>query len=400
MFIGKKILIGVTGGIAAYKTCEVIRELKKNHARCRVLMTKAAQQFVTPLTFETLSEEPVLCELFPRQRNAGTVHIEIARWAHAVLVCPATANFIGKIANGIADDLLSTTVMATTSRVIICPAMNKEMYKNPIVQQNIRKLQKLGYTFIGPGTGNLACGEQGVGRLADNVTILDGLKKAILSSGELKDKRVLVTAGRTEEPLDPVRVLTNRSSGKMGFALAEVAALRGAEVTLISGPNDLVAFSGVTLKRIQSAEQMAEQVLKEFDSADIVIMAAAVADYRPAQVAEHKIKKKSACLTLQLEPTIDILKKIGTQKGKKFLVGFAVETTNEFENARQKMLDKNLDLIILNNPLKPGAGFGVDTNAINIMHRSGSVKEIPLDSKRNIAIKIIDEIIYRLKELQ
>lgn len=397
MFYGKKILIGISGGIAAYKTCEIIRELKKNRAQCRVIMTKAAQEFVTALSFETLSEAPVLCELFTKQRATGTIHIEIARWADVLIICPATANVIGKIANGIADDLLSTTVMATVSPVIICPAMNREMYKNPIVQQNIEKLQKLGYMIISPETGSLACGEEGIGRLADKGTILDIIKKAVLSTDELKGKRILVTAGRTEEALDPVRILTNYASGKMGFALAEIAALHSAEVMLISGPNDLTAFTGVRLKRIRSAEQMAHEVLRNIDSFDIVIMAAAVADYCPSHISEHKIKKNNSIRTIQLQPTVDILKKVGARKGEKFIVGFAVETTNEIANAQKKMLDKNLDLIVLNNPLKPGVGFGVDTNAVTVLHRSGSIKEIPLDSKRNIAIKIIDEIITQLK---
>ncbi|MBN1352043.1 bifunctional phosphopantothenoylcysteine decarboxylase/phosphopantothenate--cysteine ligase CoaBC [candidate division KSB1 bacterium] len=393
MFEGSKILIGVTGGISAYKTCDIIRTLKKNGADCRIIMTRSAQQFIAPLTFETLSENSVLCNLFPEQRLARTIHIENARWADVVLICPATANCIGKIANGLADDLLSTSVMATTAPVVLCPAMNKQMYLNPIVQGNIRKLSQLGYRFVVPGEGSLACGEEGIGRLAEKNRIIDSLKIALFGTDKLKGKCVLITAGRTEEALDPVRFLTNRSSGKMGFALAEIAALHGAEVKLICGPNTLEPFAGVAIHRIRSAEEMAQAVFDEFEAYDIIIMAAAVADFKPCEVSKNKIKKKDAKLSIRLEPTTDILHELGTRKGNRILVGFAVETTDEIANARRKLVEKKLDLIAINNPLTPGAAFEADTNAVTLLNSADELVQLPLDTKRNIAAQIFERII-------
>lgn len=398
MFNSKKILLGVTGGIAAYKTCEIIRELKRNHADIRVVMTEAAMKFVTPLTYATLSESPVLIDRFVDDYSPATIHIEAARWANVVLVCPATANTIGKIASGIADNLLTTLIMATTAPVIFCPAMNKEMFTNSVFQGNVEKLKGAGYYFVQSEIGKLACGEYGWGRLVDSVHILNRLKKVLLATDDLKGKKVLVTAGRTEEPLDPVRFITNYSSGKMGFALAEAAVLKGAEVTLISGPNNLTPFDGVKYYQVQTSTQMAEAVIRELANQDIIIMAAAVADFKPVTYFDHKIKKQSPASSISLARTEDILKEIGQNKGNKFLVGFAVETENEIDYAKEKLKEKNLDLIVLNNPLKQGAGFGTDTNIVTIIDAKGDVENLPLMTKRDAADKIMDKVINLMKD--
>jgi phosphopantothenoylcysteine decarboxylase/phosphopantothenate--cysteine ligase len=398
MFFEKKILVGVTGGIAAYKTCEIIRELKRNHAEIQVVMTNAAMGFITPLTLATLSENPVLTEMFGESYSTSTVHIEAARWADAVLVCPATANTIGKIASGIADNLLTTLVMATTSPVIFCPAMNKEMYANAIYQQNVEKLKQTGYHFVESEVGELACGEFGWGRLADSIHIINKLKKVLLSTDELKGKKVLVTAGRTEEPLDPVRFITNYSSGKMGFAIAETAALKSAAVTLISGPNNLIPFDDIKYLLVQTSDQMAETVVQSAAEQDVIIMAAAVADFKPEIYFDHKIKKMNLASTINLVKTKDILKEIGKHKGTKILVGFAVETENELENAKRKLVEKNLDLIVLNNPLEQGAAFGGDTNVVTFIDVQGNSERFPMMSKREVAVKVLDRVVHLMKE--
>ncbi len=398
MFTSKKILLGVTGGIAAYKTCEIIRELKRNHADIQVVMTEAATKFVTPLTYATLSENPILIDMFVDDYSLATVHIEAARWANVVLVCPATANTIGKIASGIADNLLTTLIMATTAPVILCPAMNKEMFANSVFQGNVEKLKDAGYYFVQSEIGELACGEYGWGRLADSVHILNRLKKVLLATNDLKGKKVLVTAGRTEEPLDPVRFITNYSTGKMGFALAEAAVLKGAEVTLISGPNNLTPFDEVKYYKVQTSAQMSEAVIRELENQDIIIMAAAIADFKPATYFDHKIKKQSPASSIKLARTEDILKEIGQNKGNKFLVGFAVETENEIDYAKEKLKEKNLDLIVLNNPLIQGAGFGADTNIVTIINAKGNVENLPLMTKRDVADKILDKVINLMKD--
>ncbi len=394
MFFEKKILVGVTGGIAAYKTCEIVRELKRNRAEIQIVMTKAAMEFITPLTLATVSENPVLSEMFGEDYSTSTVHIEAARWADAVLICPATANTIGKIASGIADNLLTTLVMATTAPVIFCPAMNKEMYTNDIYQQNGERLKQAGYHFVESEIGELACGEFGWGRLADSFHIINKLKKILLGTNELKEMKVLVTAGRTEEPLDPVRFISNYSSGKMGFAVAEDAALKGAEVTLISGPNHLTPPDDVKYTLVQTSDQMVETVIKEAANQDIIIMAAAVADFKPEIYFDHKIKKINLASTINLVKTKDILKEIGKNKGKKILVGFAVETENELQNARQKLIEKNLDLVVLNNPLEQGAQFGSDTNIVTFIDAQGNTEKFPLMSKREVAARVLDKVIH------
>ena len=396
MFFEKKILVGVTGGIAAYKACEMIRELKRNHAEVQVVMTKAAMEFIMPLTLATLSENPVLTQMFGEDYSTSTVHIETARWADVVLICPATANTIGKIASGIADNLLTTLVMATTAPVIFCPAMNKEMYANSLYQQNVEKLKQVGHYFVQSEVGELACGEIGWGRLADSFHIIYQLKTVLLSTNELSGKKVLVTAGRTEEPLDPVRFITNYSSGKMGFAVAEAAALKGAEVTLVSGPNNLTPPDVVKYKPVQTSDQMAEAVIQKAVNQDIIIMAAAVADFKPETLFDHKIKKTGQVSSINLLKTKDILKEISNKKGDKILVGFAVETENELENAKRKLVEKNLDLIVLNNPLEQGAGFGGDTNIVTMIDARGNAEKFPLMSKREVAVMILDKVVQLL----
>ncbi|MDZ7333902.1 MAG: bifunctional phosphopantothenoylcysteine decarboxylase/phosphopantothenate--cysteine ligase CoaBC [candidate division KSB1 bacterium] len=398
MLSGAKILVGVTGGIAAYKTAELIRELKRHGAVVRVVMTRAATEFVTPLTFATLSEHPVLSEMFGSQdAGAGTIHIEAARWADVIVICPATANTIGKIAVGLADNLLTTLVMATTSPVIFCPAMNKEMYQNTIVQQNIDQLVKKGYHIVPPGSGELACGEIGWGRLADIPAIIDKIKMVVLGTHRLAGKKILVTAGRTEEPLDPVRFITNRSTGKMGFAIAEMAALNGAEVTLISGPNQLRAPVFVNYVSVQTADQMADAVLGAASQQDVIIMAAAVADFKPEQYSLQKIKKSDIAGSLRLVRTRDILKELGRTKQNQILVGFAVETEHELEHAREKLIEKRLDLIVVNNPLLPGAGFGTDTNRVTLLDAAGGSEELPLMTKHQVAQQILARVIRMIE---
>lgn len=396
-FQGKKILAGISGGIAAYKTCDIVRGLKKQGAACRVVMTEAAQKFISPLTFWTLTEEPVLCDNFSSANESPISHIEAARWADIIVLCPATANLIGKVANGIGDNLLSTIILATTSPVVFCPAMNTQMYLKPVVQENIRKLSNLNYQFVQPATGKMACNEEGIGKLADKQTIFDTLRKILFSTKELAGRKVLITAGRTEESIDPVRFLTNHSSGKMGYALAEIAAIKGAEVTLISGPSQVTPFPGVRVISVQTAKEMASAVFDIWQEYDIIISAAAVADFRPREIQSHKIKKSDAGYHLKLEKTTDILGTIGTEKENRIMVGFAVETQNTIENARNKLIGKNLDLIVLNNPLIPGSAFKTDTNQVSIIDQSGKCEELETMPKWQVAEKIFDRIILMQK---
>ncbi len=388
----KKILLGVTGGIAAYKAAELVRTLIKSSAQVRVMMTPAAMQFVTPLTFETLSGHPVLTDLFPACGGSGTVHIDWARWPDVVVLCPATANTIAKLAHGLADNALTTVLSATTAPVIFCPAMNKEMYASRIHQQNQKILQEHGYIMITPGEGELACGEVGWGRLAGLDEIADAIKLAVVTDKDLTGRKILITAGPTYEPLDPVRFLGNRSSGKMGYALAECAVLRGAQVTLISGPSQERAFTGVKLHRVSTAAQMLAAVQEHLADQDALIMAAAVSDYRPEAISDHKMKKKEETCHLQLQRTRDILTEAGSRKGRRIHVGFSVETENEVASSVQKMAAKNLDFIVLNNPLQPGAGFEVDTNIVTLIHRSGKQETWPKMSKREVAGCILDNV--------
>jgi len=390
---GRRVILGVTGGIAAYKSAEIVRALVKLGAEVKVVMTRNATRFITPLTLGTLSGNEVAVEMFPGEgRAASTRHISLADWAELVLVAPATANFLGKVACGLADDLLSTVVMATTAPVAFAPSMNDNMLRSPAVSANIAVLKSRGYRFVEPTFGYLACGRIGEGRLADIEDIVDAVEQILLSSGGLSGRKVLVTAGRTEEDIDPVRFITNRSTGKMGYALARAALLRGAEVILVSGPSELRPPLGARLERVRTASEMKSKVEEHFGWCDVLIMAAAVADFRPSRRAGGKIKKADGPLALELEETEDILASLGEFKGGKVLVGFALETENGVENAKEKLIRKNLDMVVLNNPLVEGAGFGTDTNVVSIIGRDGKVEPLPKMSKLEVAGEILRRV--------
>jgi phosphopantothenoylcysteine decarboxylase / phosphopantothenate---cysteine ligase len=388
----RRILMGVTGGIAAYKACEVLRRLQREGAEVRVVMTAAAQKFIAPLTFETLSMNEVVTDMFPRHRTFGTMHVHWAEWAECLLVCPATMNCIGKIASGIADDFLSTVIAASRSPVVFAPAMDFQMAAHSIFLSNCEKLKALGYGFVMHESGELASGLEGPGRLAKPERILDGVRAALLGSKRLNGVRILVTAGPTIEPIDPVRFLSNRSTGKMGLALGEEAALRGAEVTLVSGARFAHVMDGIRFLAAATGLDMAETVREEWERNDVFIAAAAVSDYRPRTVSSRKIKKESDELLLPLERTEDILRKASAVKGDRIVVGFALETENGVENAIHKLTEKNLDLICLNHALESGSGFESDTNRITMIGRDGSVSELPLMPKWDAARSILDAI--------
>lgn len=399
-YAGKKILVGITGGISAYKSCEAIRYFVSQGALVRAVMTRAACEFLTPLTVETLTRHPVATELFPSSKSSahalGTFHIEMAQWPDLLLILPASANIIGKVANGIADDALSTITMACAAPKVFAPAMNDKMYLNPIVQKNIDTLRHHGYMFVDPDYGFLAEGYEGTGRLAESSRIYWQVDKILLGNDTLAGRRVLVTAGPTHEPVDAVRVVTNLSSGKMGFALARQAGLMGAQVTLISGPTNLKPPLHVAFEPVLSAADMKQAVLANYDASDIVIMSAAVADFKPAKPSSQKMKKTGENLSIELEPTTDILAELGQQKGNKILVGFALETENGLENARKKLHSKNLDFVVLNNPTEPGAGFGSDTNIVAIIDRQDT-RTLPMMSKDDVARVILDKICATIK---
>ncbi len=388
MLAGRKVLVGVTGSIAAYRAAEVVRGLVREGAETRVVMTAAARRFVSHVTFATLSGHPVATRLF----DGGPVHIELARFAEAAVVVPATANILGKVAHGIADDLLSTVLLACTAPVLFCPAMNASMYRHPAVQASIGRLKEMGYHFAEPGTGALACGEEGPGRLAEPEAILEHVGR-LLAPKDLAGLTVLVTAGPTREPLDPVRFISNRSSGKMGYAVAAAAAARGARVILVSGPTQLAPPAGVETVWVETAREMLARVREFYPAADVVVKAAAVADYRPAGVSEHKIKKEGETLHLVLEKNPDILATLGREKGRRILVGFAAETEELVPRARRKLEEKNLDLLVANDVTLPGAGFGTDTNVVQLVYRDGRVVPLPLMTKRALAHRILDEVL-------
>jgi len=372
MLKGKKLLLCVTGGIAAYKAAALTSKLVQAGADVKVMMTKSAMEFVQPLTFQVLSRNDVFIDIFDEKDSRKIAHIDLADWADLVIVAPATANIIGKLANGIADCFVSTTILATTAPVWIAPAMNVHMYEHPAVKRNINILHQYGYRFIEPSEGHLACGYVGKGRLEEPEKIIELLKSYFAKPTKpLQGIKILVTAGPTREIIDPVRYITNRSSGKMGYALAESAAALGAEVTLISGPTALKPPAGVTFVPIETAQEMYEEVLKYFPDTNIFIKAAAVADYRPKIIYDNKMKKGDGDLVLELERTIDILKTLGEKKEKQILVGFAAETENVQAYATKKLKTKNLDMIVANNVKQEGAGFGVDTNIITIYTRNG-----------------------------
>ena len=388
---GRKIVLGITGGIAAYKAAELVRELVREEAEVHVVMTRSAQAFITPLTFQTLSGNPVTTELFNLIAESEIGHIALADRADLLAIAPATANIIGKIAAGIADDMLTTIVLATQAPVLMAPAMNVHMWENKICQENIQKLRSHGYHFIDPEAGELACGYEGKGRLAEIPAIVEEIR-SLLSPKDFSGERVLVTAGPTEEPIDPVRFLSNRSSGKMSFALARAARRRGAEVTLISGPTSLAVPPQMKHIPVRSAVQMREAVMGHLESASVLIMAAAVSDYRPKQRALGKIKKSAPEAVVELELNPDILAEAGSHKKSQILVGFAAETENLLASSREKLKQKNLDLIVANDVTLPGAGFGVDTNIVKIIDRDGKVGELPLMAKEDLADRILDRI--------
>ncbi|WP_432719194.1 bifunctional phosphopantothenoylcysteine decarboxylase/phosphopantothenate--cysteine ligase CoaBC [Pectinatus frisingensis] len=394
MLANKNILLGVCGGIAAYKAVEIASRLRKLDANVDVIMTQAATKFITPLTFQEITGNPVSSDMWEKVHNWNVEHIALAKKADVVLLAPATADIIGKLASGIADDMLSTTIMATTAPVFIAPAMNSNMYINPILQRNLQTLQQLsGYHIITPATGHLACGTNGIGRLPDPAVLVEEITNYTAQVQELKGKRILITAGGTREAIDPVRYIGNRSSGKMGYALAEEAARRGASVTLVSGPTSLNVPAGIEFIKVETACQMQEYVDTIFAASDVIIMAAAVSDYRVRKIAGQKIKKTTEAFTLDLVKNPDILSALGKRKStEQILVGFAAETQNLLTFAKEKLQRKNLDMIIANDVSQKNVGFNYDTNMVKIITRDAAVEDIPLMSKKALAAIIIDKI--------
>lgn len=389
----KTVVIGVTGGIAVYKVLDIISKLKKRDIEIHVIMTEAATKFVTPLSFQSLSQNLVISDMFAEPRAWEIQHISLAKKADLLLVVPATADIIGKIANGIADDMLSTTVMASKCPVIFAPAMNSNMYSNPVLQDNIVKLKNFGYKFISPASGRLACGDIGEGKLADTELITDIVLSNLYDKKDLSGKNVLVTAGPTIAAIDPVRFLTNRSTGKMGYAIAEEARDRGANVTLISGPTNLTPPFGIKLINVNTNEDMLNSVLEYFDQSDIVIKSAAVADYRPKVYSEKKIKKVEEEFEIKFIKDNDILKKLGEIKKNQILVGFAAESNDLIANAEKKLRNKNLDYIAANDIMSKTTGFASEDNKITLLCRDGRIIYFDIMSKRNAARKLFDIIV-------
>lgn len=391
---GKCVLLGITGGIAAYKMANVASALKKRGADVEVIMTRNATQFITPLTFETLTGHKCIVDTFDRDFQFDVTHISLAKKADVILVAPATANVIAKMAHGIADDMLTTTVLAAGCPKMVSPAMNTGMLENPITQDNIRTLERYGFTIIPSESGVLACHDVGKGRLPADAVLLDYVEQA-LTPKDLAGLRVTVTAGPTQEAIDPVRFLTNHSTGKMGYAVARAAAMRGASVTLIHGPTALEPVRFTEDVAITSAQDMYEAVTSRFEQTDILVMAAAVADYRPATVAADKVKKSDGDMSIPLVRTADILGTIGPRKTHQFLCGFSMETRDMVAHSAEKLQRKNLDMIVANNLKDPGAGFGVDTNLVTFLTPDGGVRQLPLMSKDAVAGAILDEIMAR-----
>jgi len=382
----------VSGGIAVYKAAALTSKLTQAGAQVKVIMSESAMKFVTPLTFQALSRNDVYFDTFDEKNSAVIAHIDLADWADLVVVAPATANIIGKLTNGIADNMITTTLLATTAPVWIAPAMNVHMYDHPAVKRNIEILARDGYQFIEPSEGYLACGYVGKGRLEEPEKIVELITAHFSEKPILQGKRVLITAGPTREKLDPVRFFTNRSTGKMGYALAEAAGKAGAEVILISGPTNLPVPPKVRVISVESAEEMFTQVMSHYQQSDIVIKSAAVADYRPKQVYDGKMKKKTGDLVLELERTTDILKTLGEKKDHQLLIGFAAETDNIDEYAKRKLTSKNLDMIVANNVTTLGAGFGTDTNVVTLFKKDGTQKDLPMMTKLEVAKAILQEV--------
>ena len=396
MLKGKTVVLGVCGGIAAYKAVDVVSRLVKLGATVHVIMTAAAVQFVAPLTFREISGQPVYTTMWEEPKLWNVEHIALARRADLFVIAPATANMIAKIANGIADDFLSTTVMATPAPVLLAPAMNTEMFQSAATQANLKTLESRGFKIMTPASGMLACGTEGIGRLPEPEAIVERITAHFEVGKSMRGLRLLITAGGTREAIDPVRYIGNRSSGKMGYAIAAVAAERGAEVTLVSGPVSLAVPAGVKRVSVESALEMREAVLAAFPAADVVIKAAAVADYRPEVVSEQKIKKNSANLTVALTKNPDILAELGKIKTGQFLVGFAAETQELVANATEKLRRKNLDMLVANDVTLPGAGFESETNIVKLLSKDGRVEELPQMSKQSLAGLLLDRVMLQI----
>lgn len=393
MLKGKTVVLAVSGSIAAYKIASLASALGKLHADVQVLMTQNATNFINPITFETLTGNKCLVDTFDRNFQYSVEHVALAKRADVVLVAPASANVIGKIANGIADDMLTTTVMACKCKKIISPAMNTQMFENPIVQDNLKKLERYGYEVIQPAVGLLACKDVGAGKMPEPETLLEYILREVAYEKDLKGKKILVTAGPTQEPIDPVRYLTNHSSGKMGYAIAKVCSMRGADVTLVSGKTAIKPLLFVDVVPVTTARDMYEAVTSRFDQQDIVIKAAAVADYRPKTISDQKVKKADGELSIEMERTDDILKYLGEHKREdQFLCGFSMETEHMLENSRKKLEKKNLDMIVANNVKVEGAGFAGDTNIVTLITKDDET-QLPLLSKEETAVEIMNKIL-------
>jgi len=387
---GKKVLLGVSGGIAAYKSVEILRCLQRNGADVQVVMTQTALRFIQPLTFEALSHRKVHTHLFPDTGDPDVVHVRLAQWADLNLVAPATAHFIGKMANGLSDDLLSCTLLASDAATLLAPAMESMMFAHPAVQRNLSFLKEIGYQTVGPNSGALASGAVGIGRMAEPEEVVQAAQEMLASCHSLAGRRIVVTAGRTEQPIDPVRFITNRSTGKMGYAIAEQAQSRGADVVLISGPSNLEPPRGVAHVSIRTVAELKTATESAFEGADALIMTAAVLDFRPDQVSQGKLKKSPDGLDLHLIPNDDFLIGLGKNKGNRKVIGFAMETDNAVKNARGKLKRKHLDLIVLNELNVEGAGFGVDTNVVTLFTDDGEETPLPLMSKHAVGDHILD----------
>ncbi len=395
MLSGKKILIGITGGIAAYKIPLLVRLLKKAGAEVQILFSPMAHEFVTPLTLSTLSGNPILTDFHNPESGEWNSHVELGMWADLFLIAPLTASTMGKLVNGIADNLLVTTYLSAKCPVVLAPAMDLDMYKHPSTKENVSRLKAFGHIIIEPTEGELASGLCGEGRMEEPEELFKIIQELLKKKAELENKSVLVTAGPTYEAIDPVRFIGNHSSGLMGYSLAEELASRGAKVTLISGPTHLnIEHPNIQLIRVQSADEMYEDSIEKFSDVDIAILSAAVADYKPAQIASQKIKKSTKTTDIKLTPTLDILAKLGKLKTKKqLLVGFALETDNELENAKKKLKNKKLDFIVLNSLNDGGAGFGHSTNKVTIIDSKGNIDEFELKSKKEVAIDIVQKVV-------
>ncbi|MBO8434851.1 MAG: bifunctional phosphopantothenoylcysteine decarboxylase/phosphopantothenate--cysteine ligase CoaBC [Tyzzerella sp.] len=392
MLSNKTVILGVTGSIAAYKIANLASMLVKKKCDVHVIMTKNATNFINPITFETITGNKCLVETFDRNFQFHVAHVSLAKKADVMLVAPASANVIGKLANGIADDMLTTTALACKCKIIVSPAMNTNMYNNAIVQDNIKKLEHYGFEIIKPAKGFLACRDEGDGKMPSEQVLFEHIEREIACEKDLKGKKILVTAGPTQEKIDPVRYITNHSTGKMGYEIARVAMLRGAEVILVSGKTNIPKVPFVKTIDVLSAKDMFDAVKSEFENVDIVIKSAAVADYRPMQVSDEKIKKKDGDMSINLERTDDILKYIGeNRKPNQFICGFSMETSNMIENSREKLKRKNIDMIVANNLKEDGAGFGVDTNLVTIITKDSEIS-LELMSKEKVAFSILDSI--------